>query len=170
MDRTTRLILFACQDSGQHLPWLSTSQTIWAPVLPVPSLILHKDASVNTTTFQFFTSGLKVGDKIIEFTSFNLFTVFIALDRSLMFPCLSLVLRSINSKAMSGLDPCTVRENGHFVFGSGKDNLLGILKQTRSHSFHNKMFWKAVNFSDVSSSVYNETWEGSFVYLQCCFF
>ena len=35
---------------------------------------------------------------------------------------------------------CTVLENGHFVFGSGKDYLFSILKQTRSQTFQNKMF------------------------------
>ena len=35
---------------------------------------------------------------------------------------------------------CTVLENGHFVLGSGKENLFIILKQTRSHTFQNKMF------------------------------
>ena len=63
----------------------------------------------NIPTFQSFTSVLKVGNKIIEFTSFNLFSAFIALDRSLMLPCLSLVLRSISSTAKSGLDPCTTQ-------------------------------------------------------------
>ena len=35
------------------------------------------------------------------------------------------------------------------MFGSGNDNLFGILKQTRSHTFQNKMFCKAINFTHV---------------------
>ena len=55
------------------------------------------------------------------------------------------------------------------MFGSGKDNLFSILKQTTSHTFQNKCFERQSFFSNVSSSVYNEKWDGSFEYLQCCF-
>ena len=57
-----------------------------AAVLSVPPLMLHKDASVNTTIFLSLILLLSFGNKIIDLVSFNLLTALIALERSFIIP------------------------------------------------------------------------------------
>ena len=52
---------------------------------------------------------LSFGNKIIDLMSFNLLTALMALERSFIVPSFNLVLRSICSKAISGLVPCTAQ-------------------------------------------------------------
>ena len=73
-------------------PWQFINQMMCPAALPVPLLILQRNASVKTTIFQSSTFLLKAGNEIIDLISFSLLTAFKALERSLIVHSFSLVL------------------------------------------------------------------------------